>query len=222
MPTAVWFRLTVRMERTNPTSSWASSVTSASKYPQGHDAWFDGAIQPGPGRDCRARIPAHNRGSGISANGHSILRSFTPLRRVPNSPWTAASREHRYQIALCAASPDGFTQARVEWTLVVNGINVGAQPYWNAKQPCSSILRHTGHDTEGGDGPHRQARWMPSGSVSAEDNEGIKARTASWVPTARRSLFSPARNIDEACSISCSAIMNTLASTRVTLFLANM
>ncbi len=51
-----------------------------------------------------------------------------------------------------------FTQAGGELNVVVAGINVGAQPYWNAE---ATMLMHTrgiaDHDPRQRDGAHRQA-----------------------------------------------------------------
>ncbi len=51
-----------------------------------------------------------------------------------------------------------FTQAGGEVNLVVNGINVGAQPYWNAEATMLMHTRgHSDHDADGRHGAYRQA-----------------------------------------------------------------
>jgi acetyl/propionyl-CoA carboxylase alpha subunit/acetyl-CoA carboxylase carboxyltransferase component len=67
-----------------------------------------------------------------------------------------------------------FTQAGCEVNLIVNGINVGAQPYWNAE---ATMLMHTRGIlvmTPKGAMVLTGKRALDySGSVSAEDNQGI-------------------------------------------------
>ena len=67
-----------------------------------------------------------------------------------------------------------FTQAGGEVNLVINGINVGAQPYWNAE---ATMLMHTRGIlimTPKAAMVLTGKRALDySGSVSAEDNEGI-------------------------------------------------
>jgi acetyl/propionyl-CoA carboxylase alpha subunit/acetyl-CoA carboxylase carboxyltransferase component len=93
-----------------------------------------------------------------------------------------------------------FTQAGCEVNLVVNGINVGAQPYWNAE---ATMLMHT-----------RGILIMTpkaamvltgkqaldySGSVSAEDNQGIGGYDRIMGLNGQAQYW--ARDIDEACHI---------------------
>jgi acetyl/propionyl-CoA carboxylase alpha subunit/acetyl-CoA carboxylase carboxyltransferase component len=93
-----------------------------------------------------------------------------------------------------------FTQAGGEVNLVVNGINVGAQPYWNAE---ATMLMHT-----------RGILVMTpnaamvltgkqaldySGSVSAEDNQGIGGYDRIMGLNGQAQYW--ARDIDEACHI---------------------
>jgi hypothetical protein len=51
-----------------------------------------------------------------------------------------------------------FTQAGGEVNLVVNGINVGAQPYWNAEATVLITPGHSGDDAESGYGADGQTR----------------------------------------------------------------
>ena len=93
-----------------------------------------------------------------------------------------------------------FTQAGGEVNLMVNGINVGAQPYWNAE---ATMLMHT-----------RGILVMTpkaamvltgkqaldySGSVSAEDNQGIGGYDRIMGLNGQAQYW--ARDIDEACHI---------------------
>ena len=68
-----------------------------------------------------------------------------------------------------------FTQANGEVNIVVTGINVGAQPYWNAE---ATMLMHTKEHSRHDSRPRRWSspasrHWTFPGGVSAEDNFGI-------------------------------------------------
>ena len=93
-----------------------------------------------------------------------------------------------------------FTQAGCEVNLIINGINVGAQPYWNAE---ATMLMHT-----------RGILVMTpkaalvltgkraldySGSVSAEDNQGIGGYDRIMGVNGQAQYW--AHDIDEACHI---------------------
>ena len=82
-----------------------------------------------------------------------------------------------------------FTQAGGEINIVVSGINVGAQPYWNAE---ATMLMHTkGILVMTPDSAMvltgKQSLDF-SGGVSAEDNFGIGGYDRVMGPTARRVL----------------------------------
>jgi acetyl-CoA carboxylase carboxyltransferase component len=93
-----------------------------------------------------------------------------------------------------------FTQAGREINIVVTGINVGAQPYWNAE---ATMLMHT----------RGILVMMPesamvltgktaldySGSVSAEDNLGIGGYERIMGPNGQAQYW--ARDINEACRV---------------------
>jgi acetyl-CoA carboxylase carboxyltransferase component len=93
-----------------------------------------------------------------------------------------------------------FTQAGGEVNVVVNGINVGAQPYWNAE---ATMLMHT----------RGILVMMPdsamvltgkraldySGGVSAEDNQGIGGYERVMGPNGEAQYF--ARDVGEACHL---------------------
>ncbi len=93
-----------------------------------------------------------------------------------------------------------FTQAGGEINLVVNGINVGAQPYWNAE---ATMLMHTRGIlimTPKGAMVLTGKRALDySGSVSAEDNQGIGGYDRIMGFNGQAQYF--ARDIDEACQI---------------------
>jgi acetyl-CoA carboxylase carboxyltransferase component len=93
-----------------------------------------------------------------------------------------------------------FTQAGGEVNLVVNGINVGAQPYWNAE---ATMLMHTRGIlvmTPKAAMVLTGKRALDySGSVSAEDNQGIGGYDRIMGPNGQAQYW--ARDIDEACHI---------------------
>lgn len=93
-----------------------------------------------------------------------------------------------------------FTQRGGEVNLVVNGINVGAQPYWNAE---ATMLMHTRGVlimTPKGAMVLTGKRALDySGSVSAEDNQGIGGYDRIMGFNGQAQYF--ARDIDEACHI---------------------
>jgi len=93
-----------------------------------------------------------------------------------------------------------FTQAGGEINLVVNGINVGAQPYWNAE---ATMLMHTRGVlimTPKGAMVLTGKRALDySGSVSAEDNQGIGGYDRIMGFNGQAQYF--ARDIDEACQL---------------------
>ena len=93
-----------------------------------------------------------------------------------------------------------FTQAGGEVNLLINGINVGAQPYWNAE---ATMLMHTRGilvmtPTAAMVLTGKQALDY-SGSVSAEDNQGIGGYDRIMGLNGQAQYW--ARDIDEACHI---------------------
>ena len=113
---------------------------------------------------------------------------------------TDSGTENMDWIALVLRRIIEFTQQGGEINVVVNGINVGAQPYWNAE---STMLMHT----------RGILVMMPesamvltgkraldfSGGVSAEDNQGIGGYERVMGPNGQAQYF--ARDIGEACRI---------------------
>ncbi|HME09979.1 MAG TPA: carboxyl transferase domain-containing protein [Bryobacteraceae bacterium] len=93
-----------------------------------------------------------------------------------------------------------FTQAGGEVNLLVNGINVGAQPYWNAEATMlmhtRGILVMTPKASMVLTGKHALDY---SGGVSAEDNQGIGGYDRIMGPNGQAQYW--ARDIDEACHI---------------------
>jgi acetyl/propionyl-CoA carboxylase alpha subunit/acetyl-CoA carboxylase carboxyltransferase component len=93
-----------------------------------------------------------------------------------------------------------FTQGGGEINLLVNGINVGAQPYWNAE---ATMLLHTCGIlvmTPSAAMVLTGKRALDySGSVSAEDNQGIGGYDRIMGFNGQAQYF--ARDVDEACQI---------------------
>jgi acetyl-CoA carboxylase carboxyltransferase component len=93
-----------------------------------------------------------------------------------------------------------FTQGGGEVNLLVNGINVGAQPYWNAE---ATMLMHTRGIlvmTPKAAMVLTGKRALDySGSVSAEDNQGIGGYDRIMGVNGQAQYW--ARDIDEACHI---------------------
>ncbi len=93
-----------------------------------------------------------------------------------------------------------FTQAGHEINIIVIGINVGGQPYWNAE---ATMLMHTKGilvmTAEGAMVLTGKTALDYSGSVSAEDNQGIGGYEHIMGPNGQAQYF--ARDIGEACRI---------------------
>jgi acetyl/propionyl-CoA carboxylase alpha subunit/acetyl-CoA carboxylase carboxyltransferase component len=93
-----------------------------------------------------------------------------------------------------------FTQKGGEVNVVVNGINVGAQPYWNAE---ATMLMHTRGIlvmTPDSSMVLTGKRALDySGGVSAEDNQGIGGYERVMGPNGQAQYF--ARDLAEACRI---------------------
>jgi acetyl-CoA carboxylase carboxyltransferase component len=93
-----------------------------------------------------------------------------------------------------------FTQAGGEINVVVNGINVGAQPYWNAE---ATMLMHTRGIlimTPDSAMVLTGKRALDfSGGVSAEDNQGIGGYERVMGPNGQAQYF--ARDVGEACRL---------------------
>ena len=107
---------------------------------------------------------------------------------VENMDWIALVLRHLVE----------FTQTGGEVNIVVNGINVGAQPYWNAE---ATMLMHTKGIlimTPKAAMVLTGKRALDySGSISAEDNQGIGGYDRIMGVNGQAQYF--ARDIDEAC-----------------------
>jgi len=93
-----------------------------------------------------------------------------------------------------------FTQAGGEINVVVNGINVGAQPYWNAE---ATMLMHTCGilimTPNGAMVLTGKQSLDYSGGVSAEDNYGIGGYVRIMGPNGQAQYFAP--DLSAACQI---------------------
>jgi acetyl-CoA carboxylase carboxyltransferase component len=93
-----------------------------------------------------------------------------------------------------------FTQAGGEVNLVVNGINVGAQPYWNAE---ATMLMHTRGilvmTPEGAMVLTGKTALDYSGGVSAEDNFGIGGYERIMGPNGQAQYWAP--DLTAACQL---------------------
>jgi acetyl-CoA carboxylase carboxyltransferase component len=93
-----------------------------------------------------------------------------------------------------------FTQAGCEVNIIVVGINVGAQPYWNAE---ATMLMHTRGilimTPDGAMVLTGKTALDYSGSVSAEDNLGIGGYEHIMGPNGQAQYW--ARDVAEACTI---------------------
>jgi acetyl/propionyl-CoA carboxylase alpha subunit/acetyl-CoA carboxylase carboxyltransferase component len=127
-----------------------------------------------------------------------------PLEWFPISAGAKISMESGVEnmdwIALVLRRLVEFTQAGGEVNLVINGINVGAQPYWNAE---ATMLMHTRGIlvmTPKAAMVLTGKRALDySGGVSAEDNQGIGGYDRIMGVNGQAQYF--ARDIDEACHI---------------------
>ncbi len=93
-----------------------------------------------------------------------------------------------------------FTQSGGEVNLVVNGINVGAQPYWNAE---ATMLMHTKGilvmTPEGAMVLTGKQALDYSGGVSAEDNYGIGGYERIMGPNGQSQYWAP--DLSSACKV---------------------
>ena len=144
--------------------------------------------------ECRRILAALDLAQGMGV----------PLEWFPISAGAKISMESGVEnmdwIARVLRSLIEFTQAGGEVNLVVNGINVGAQPYWNAE---ATMLMHTRGIlimTPKAAMVLTGKRALDySGSVSAEDNQGIGGYDRIMGINGQAQYW--ARDIDEACHI---------------------
>jgi hypothetical protein len=140
-----------------------------SKYPEGMSRVL---LLGDPSKDLGAIAEPECR--RILAALDMAQRKGVPVEWFPISAGAKISMESGVEnmdwIARVLRSLVGFTQAGGEVNLLVNGINVGAQPYWNAE---ATMLMHTRGIlvmTPKRDGAHWEAR-STTGQRSAEDNQ---------------------------------------------------
>ena len=147
-----------RRARTRPASSPGVVTTPTDALPRGHD----------PGRAVRR--PDQGAGHGRRAG---VRRSWSPridLAEELGVPveWFALSSGAKISMDSGTENMDGvaralrriitFTQAGGEINVIVAGINVGAQPYWNAEATMLHAHQgHPDHDPGQRDGADRQA-----------------------------------------------------------------
>ena len=144
--------------------------------------------------ECRLIIAALDLAEELSA----------PLEWFPISAGAKISMESGVEnmdwIARVLRRLVQFTQAGGEINLVINGINVGAQPYWNAE---ATMLMHTRGIlvmTPKAAMVLTGKRALDySGGISAEDNQGIGGYDRIMGVNGQAQYF--ARDINEACHI---------------------
>ena len=144
--------------------------------------------------ECRRIIAALDLAASLGA----------PLEWFPVSAGAKISMESGTEnmdwIALVLRRLIEFTQAGGEVNVVVNGINVGAQPYWNAE---ATMLLHTRGilimTPQGAMVLTGKQALDYSGSVSAEDNLGIGGYERIMGPNGQAQYW--ARDITDAAQI---------------------
>ncbi len=155
--------------------------------------------------------PGHSMGSLAEAECSRILAAIDLARerQVPLE-WFAVSAgakiamdsgtENMDWIARVLRRLVVFTQDGGEVNIIVPGINVGAQPYWNAE---ATMLMHTRGilimTPEGAMVLTGKQALDYSGGVSAEDNQGIGGYEHIMGPNGQAQYY--ARDLGEACSI---------------------
>ena len=148
--------------------------------------------------ECRRILAALD----LAERDGRAARVVRPLGRRPDRAWTAAPRTWTGSPASCAAWSSSPRRGG-EVNVVVAGINVGAQPYWNAE---ATMLMHTRGilimTPEGAMVLTGKQALDYSGGVSAEDNQGIggyerimgpNGQAQYLAPRPRRGLPHPAR-----------------------------
>ena len=156
---------------------------------------------PRAGQPGRAGVPAHHRRARPRRARCACRSSGSRCPPARRSRWTAAPRTWTGSARCCAGSSSSPRRGG-EVNVVVTGINVGAQPYWNAE---ATMLMHTRGilvmtPTSAMVLTGKQALDF-SGGVSAEDNFGIggfdrimgpNGQGQYWAPTLRRRVRDPA------------------------------
>ena len=137
--------------------------------------------------ECRRVLAAIELARRMSRAGR-VVRG---VRRARRSRWTPAPRTWTGSPGCCAAIIE-FTQDGGEINVVVTGINVGAQPYWNAE---ATMLMHTkGILVMTPDSAMVLTGKQSldySGGVSAEDNFGIGGYDRIMGPNGQAQYWAP-------------------------------
>jgi acetyl/propionyl-CoA carboxylase alpha subunit/acetyl-CoA carboxylase carboxyltransferase component len=155
-----------------------------------------------PSKDLGALAESECR--RIIAALHLAQEMSVPLEWFPISAGAKISMESGVEnmdwIARVLRRLVEFTQAGGEVNLLINGINVGAQPYWNAE---ATMLMHTRGIlvmTPKAAMVLTGKRALDySGGISAEDNQGIGGYDRIMGTNGQAQYW--ARNMDEACHI---------------------
>ena len=139
----------------------------------------------------RAGVPRGSSPRSTSPSSSTCRSSGSRSPRARRSRWTRAPRTWTGSPRRCAGSST-FTQAGGEINVVVTGINVGAQPYFNAE---ATMLMHTrGILVMTPDSAMvltgKQALDY-SGGVSAEDNFGIGGYDRVMGPNGQAQYWAP-------------------------------
>jgi acetyl/propionyl-CoA carboxylase alpha subunit/acetyl-CoA carboxylase carboxyltransferase component len=169
------------------------------KYPEGMTRVL---LLGDPGRDLGALAEPECR--RISAAVNLAEEMGVPLEWFPISAGAKISMDSGVEnmdwIARVLRRLIEFTQAGGEVNLLINGINVGAQPYWNAE---ATMLMHTRGIlvmTPKAAMVLTGKRALDySGGVSAEDNQGIGGYDRIMGLNGQAQYW--ARDIDDACHI---------------------
>ena len=145
--------------------------------------------------ECRRIIAALELAEQAAAYRSSGSRC-PPAR---SSRWTAAPRTWTGSLTCCARLIE-FTQRGGEVNIIVTGINVGGQPYWNAE---ATMLMHTRGilvmtPASAMVLTGKQALDF-SGGVSAEDNFGIGGFDRVMGPNGQAQYWAP--TFEEACQL---------------------
>ena len=145
--------------------------------------------------ECRRIIAALDLAERMRRTG----RMVRAVVRRARSRWTAAPRTWTGSLRCCAALIE-FTQRGGEVNIVVTGVNVGAQPYWNAE---ATMLMHTRGilvmtPASAMVLTGKQALDF-SGGVSAEDNFGIGGFDRVMGPNGQGQYWAP--TLEDACEI---------------------
>ena len=171
--------------RRTPPASWSASIRNfTDALPRGHDA----------GDRCSA-TRARRMGSLAEPECRRIIAALDLAERLARAARVVRAlgrredrdgqrhREHGLDRRACCAGSIEFTQAGGEVNVVVTGINVGAQPYWNAE---ATMLMHTRGilvmTPESAMVLTGKQALDYSGGVSAEDNFGHRRLRAHHGP----------------------------------------